>query len=77
MIFKLLVFVVVVFIVYTLFFKTSRGVVEQPKKKKRKDKKIDGDTMVECAKCSVFVSEKEAIIKDGKFFCSRECAGLK
>jgi uncharacterized protein len=76
MIFKLLVFVVVVFIVYTLFFKTSRGTVEQPKKKK-KNKKIDGDTMVECVECSVFVSEKEAIIKDGKFYCSRECAGLK
>jgi len=76
MIFKLLVFAIVVFIVYTLFFKTNRGTVEQPKKK-RKDKKIDGDTMVECAKCSVFVSEKEAIIKDGKFYCSRECAGLK
>jgi len=76
MIFKLLVFVVVVFIVYTLFFKTNRGTVEQPKRKK-KSRKIDGETMVECTKCSVFVSEKEALIKDGKFFCSRECAGLK
>ena len=75
MIFKLLVFAIVVFIVYTLFFKT--GAVEQSKKKRREDKKIDSDTMVECVKCSVFVSEKEAIIKDGKFFCSRECAGLK
>ena len=74
MIFKLLVFAVVVFIVYTLFFKTSRGKVEQPKKKNRKN---DGETMVECTKCSVFVSEKEAIIKDGKFYCSKECAGLK
>ena len=74
MIFKLLVFAVVVFIVYTLFFKSSRGTVEQPKRKK---KKLDSDTMVECTKCSVFVSETEAIIKDGKFYCSRECAGLK
>jgi len=75
MIFKLLVFGVVIFIVYTLFFKNGRGKVEQPKK--RKDKKIDSDTMVECAKCSVFVSESEAIIKDGKFYCSKECAGVK
>ncbi len=74
MIFKLLVFGVVVFIVYTLFFKTSRGKVEQPKKR---DKKQDSDTMVECANCSVFVSESEAIIKDGKFYCSKECAGVK
>ncbi len=74
MIFKLLVFAVVVFIVYTLFFKSSRGKVEQPKKKNRQN---DSDTMVECVKCSVFVSEKDAIIKDGKFYCSKECAGLK
>ncbi len=76
MIFKLLVFGIVVFIVYTLFFKASRGKVEQPKRKEKK-KKVDGDTMIECAKCSVFISETEAIIKDGKFFCSKECAGLK
>jgi len=74
MIFKLLVFAVVVFIVYTLFFKSSRGKVEQPKKKNRQN---ESDTMVECAKCSVFISETEAIIKDGKFYCSKECAGLK
>ncbi len=74
MIFKLLVFAVVIFIVYTLFFKSSRGKVEQPKKKNRQN---ESDTMVECVKCSVFVSEKDAIIKDGRFYCSKECAGLK
>ncbi|MCF6173443.1 MAG: metallothionein [Campylobacteraceae bacterium] len=76
MIFKLLIFVFVVFVVYTFFFKASRGTVKQPRKKEKK-KKIDGDTMVECVKCSVFISETEAIIKDGKFYCSKECAGLK
>jgi uncharacterized protein len=74
MIFKFLVFGVVVFVVYTLFFKNARGNVEQPKEKKRKD---DSDNMVECTKCSVFVSESDAIIKDGKFYCSKECAGVK
>ncbi|MFK5882605.1 MAG: PP0621 family protein [Sulfurospirillum sp.] len=75
MIFKLLIFGLVVFIVYTLFFKSSRGKVRQ--EKKRDKKKIDSDTMVECANCSVFVSESEAIIKDGRFYCSKECAGVK
>jgi uncharacterized protein len=32
--------------------------------------------MIECAKCTTFVSDKEAIIKDGHFFCSRECANV-
>ena len=79
MIFKLLIFALIVFIVYTLFFKTSRGDVQYKNKTKsrKRDNKNDSDTMVECAKCSVFVSEKDAIIKDGKFYCSKECAGIK
>ena len=32
------------------------------------------ETMVECQKCGTFVSNKEAIIKDGKYYCSKECA---
>lgn len=79
MIFKLLIFAVIVFIVYTLFFKTSRGNVQNKTgtRTKKRDDKSDSDTMVECTKCSVFVSEEEAIIKDGKFYCSKECAGVK
>jgi len=79
MIFKLLIFVVIIFIVYTLFFKNSRGNVQYKNKTrtKKRDDKSDSDTMVECTKCSVFVSEKDAIIKDGKFYCSKECAGVK
>ena len=77
MIFKLLIFAVIIFIVYTLFFKNSRGNVQDKTKTRKRDNKNDSDTMVECAKCSVFVSEKDAIIKDGKFYCSKECAGIK
>lgn len=53
-----------------MFFKTS-------KKEKKEKKNIDGDTMVECSNCSVFVSQSEAIIKDGKFYCSKECAEIR
>jgi len=77
MIFKLLIFAVIIFIVYTLFFKNSRGNVQDKTKTRKRDNKNDSDTMVECKKCSVFVSEKDAIIKDGKFYCSKECAGVK
>lgn len=44
--------------------------------KKQGKKKISGDTMLECSECATFVSENEAIIKDGKFYCSKECALL-
>ena len=32
--------------------------------------------MVECQKCGLFISSKDAIIKNGKYYCSKECAEL-
>jgi uncharacterized protein len=74
MIVKLLVFVVVLLIIYVAFFKKASPA---QKKKETEDKKIGSDIMIECSECSTFVSEKEAIIKDGKFFCSKQCAKLR
>ncbi|MDX1809579.1 MAG: PP0621 family protein [Sulfurospirillaceae bacterium] len=73
---KWLIFGVIAWFIYIVFFKASRTSSTPPPKSDKK-KKIDGDTMIECPKCSVFVSERDAIIKDGKFYCSKECAGLK
>ena len=46
----------------------------------RKPKNKNGDksaeVMVECAKCGTFISSKEALIKDGRYYCSKECAEL-
>ncbi len=71
MIFKFLIFAVIMFIIYTLFFKKST-----PKKGGEKSNENDGEIMVECCECSTFVSKDEAIIKNGKFYCSKECAGV-
>jgi uncharacterized protein len=60
---KLLIFVIVLTIIYFVYFK-----------KKKISSDGDEQTMVECAKCSVFVSAKESIIKDSRFYCSKECA---
>lgn len=60
---------VIIYLIYIFFFRAKRGDVEQ-----KKDKKEDSQTMVECEKCSVFVSGKEAILKNGKYYCSKECA---
>lgn len=74
---KLLVIALVIGAIYYLFFrkpakKTEETTGSGPSKK---DKKLE-DIMVECAKCGTFVSSKEALIKDGQYFCSKECAGL-
>lgn len=69
MLFKFLAFVAVIFLVYSLFFKKNR--VSHLKDKD----KYDGitDTLVECPKCGTYVSKNEAILSNGKYFCSREC----
>lgn len=40
---------------------------------KSSGKKQDEADMVECAECGVYVSLDEALIRDGKYFCSHEC----
>jgi len=68
MILKLIIMGAVIYGVYFIFFKKPEMI--------KKSKKDDSETVVECQKCSVYVSVKEAVLKDGKYYCSKECAGL-
>ena len=74
---KLLVIVLVIAAIYYLFIRKPVKKSEEPTQtgSKKQDKKLE-DIMVECTKCGTFVSSKEALIKDGQYFCSKECAGL-
>lgn len=36
-----------------------------------------GALMVGCDKCGTYVESKDGINKDGKFYCSKECAGVR
>ena len=74
---KLLVIGLVIAAVYYLFFRKGKPQTDsgETTPKDKNDKKLE-DVMVECAKCGTFVSSKEALIKDGSYFCSKECAGL-
>ncbi len=80
MIIKLLVLGGLIYGVYLLFFKNG-GLLQQMSdntgKKVRKTKeREESETVVECSGCGVYISTKEAIIKDGKYYCSKKCAGL-
>ncbi|PZT48668.1 hypothetical protein B6S12_02170 [Helicobacter valdiviensis] len=66
-----LVVILLIVAVYYLFIrkpKTRENYKNTPKKPE--------EVMVECVKCGVYVSSKEAIIQDGKYYCSRECAKI-
>ena len=73
MLFKLLVLILVLVVVYYIFFSKSSKKKRKANSEKRK-KEINSENMIACAKCGVYVSTKEAIIKDGKYYCSNECA---
>jgi len=71
MILKWLIFGAIIYAVYTIFFK-SKSVTSNDKKTHTKDDS-DSEEMVECCECGTFISTKEAFIKSGKFYCSKEC----
>ncbi|MDR2080954.1 MAG: hypothetical protein LBP54_03585 [Campylobacteraceae bacterium] len=61
---KIIILLIAVIAVYLLFFKPKNRMVES------------AELMVECSKCKTFVSAKEALMKDGRYFC-RECLRRK
>ncbi len=42
-----------------------------------KKRKEGEEIMVECENCATFVSSQEAIIMNGKYYCSKECAEIE
>ena len=68
MIIKLLLLGAVLYAVYFFFFKNG-GLSERINKE-------ESETMVECAACDTYMSVEETIIKEGKHYCSNECAQL-
>ena len=81
MIFKLIILGLVIYGVYILFFREG-NLLDKMKEKSaasptQKGKKEDVETVVECHKCGVYVSVEEAILKDGHYYCSKACAGVK
>jgi uncharacterized protein len=68
MILKVIAVIVILFLIYILLFKKNR----EKNIIKKNNEKIT-DEMVECPSCRTYVSQKEAILSNGKFYCSKEC----
>jgi len=70
MILKLLIIAAVISIVYFMFFKAKP--VEK-KGHKRASNKTEVNDMTQCETCGVYVEIDEAILSNGKYYCSHEC----
>jgi uncharacterized protein len=65
---KILLLIAVFVSVYFIFFRKKDKSVSHDKKDQ-----IEGDELIPCSVCGTLVSEKEILISDGKYFCSKEC----
>jgi uncharacterized protein len=68
MVLKVIAILAVLFLIYIVLFKKDR----EKEVTKKEDEKIE-DIMVECPTCGTYVSKKEGILSNGKFYCSKEC----
>lgn len=68
---KILLLIAVVAAVYFIFFKTKPAV---KKEKTQTDTKAPkGEETVECSVCGTYVALDDAIVSNGKYYCSKEC----
>ncbi|MDH4944625.1 PP0621 family protein [Sulfurimonas sp. C5] len=67
MILKILLVIGVIAVVYFMFIK------KKPISSKNNDTKLQANDMIECAQCGVYVEVGEAILSNGKYYCSQEC----
>ena len=68
MIFKILIVGVLVYIAYRLYIGKKNG-----------GKNIEEieDTLVECPSCGTFIAKDEAILSNGRYYCSQKCLNHK
>jgi len=64
---KLIIVMLLVWVGFVLFKK-----MRQPNVSKQTDNKI-GQKMIACSVCDTHIPESEAIEKDGKIYCSKDC----
>ena len=75
MILKLLLVIGVIATVYFLFIKKNRtlSTKKNRKPKSNKTEKTENDLMVECQNCGTFTMADDAFIRNGQYYCSKEC----
>ena len=72
MILKVLLVAVVIYIVYTMFLKPKKEPSSATEQQKN-NAEVKADEMVECSECGLYVEISEAILSNGKYYCSQEC----
>ncbi len=72
--FKWLLVIGVVYLVYKYFI--QKPTLSSGSKTDHKEN-LQSNDMVQCDECHIFVSIDEAILSNGKYYCSKECLKKK
>jgi uncharacterized protein len=70
---KWLLVIGVIWFVYQFFIKKDKKSFTKQSSKSQNKTQKEVNEMVECSKCGVFVEIQEAILSNGKYYCSNEC----
>jgi len=65
--------IVVAVLIAVIYFIYIKKKPLSGEKKSSKDDKQSGDDMVACKKCDTYITLDDALIKDGSYYCSKEC----
>ena len=71
MILKILLVAAVIAVVYFMFIK-KKPTLAKSENEQKKEKK-ESSEMVECSTCGIYCSLDDAILSNGKYYCSQEC----
>ena len=73
--FRLLFAVLIIYLLYTLWKRTTgkSAKIEREVEGRAAKKDLTPGEMVPCSKCQTFVLKSEAVQKAGKYYCSRHC----
>lgn len=67
MILKILLVIGIIAVIYFMFIK------KKPIRSKNNDTKPQANDMIECASCGLYVEVSDALLSNGKYYCSQEC----
>jgi uncharacterized protein len=71
MILKILLVAGVIAFVYFMFIKKKPPIAKSEGESKKEQK--ESSEMVECSTCDIYCSLDDAILSNGKYYCSQEC----
>jgi len=69
--------IVLVAIIIAIYYFLIRKNSPLNRHRHAKKNNVEADIMLECKRCGTFTSSKEALIVDGQYFCSKECAEVQ